>query len=65
MNRVAQYADLALVMPAGAFGGWVVGSLLDRVWSTHWIYLLGIVLGMVGGFVHIVRTIGSGPMNEN
>lgn len=54
-SQVARYSDLALVMPAGAIAGWFVGGLLDRLFSTHWIYLAGVGLGIVGGFVRIIR----------
>lgn len=55
MEQIAKYSELALVMPAGAVGGWIVGAFLDHRFGTHWIYLLGLVLGAIGGFVRVVR----------
>jgi F0F1-type ATP synthase assembly protein I len=55
LDQFAKYSELALVLPGGCFGGWIVGAFLDSRFHTHWIYLLGLVLGFVGGFVHIIR----------
>lgn len=53
--QLAKYSELAFVLPAGAIGGWLLGALLDKQFGTHWIYLLGLVLGFIGGFVRIIR----------
>ena len=42
-------------MPGGAIAGWFIGSLLDHLFSTHWIYLAGAGVGIIGGFVRIIR----------
>ncbi len=55
LNQFAKYSELALVLPAGTVGGWLIGAWLDHRFHTHWIYLVGIVLGFIGGFVHIFR----------
>ncbi|HYE26406.1 MAG TPA: AtpZ/AtpI family protein [Clostridia bacterium] len=60
LEQIAKYSELALVLPAGAVGGWVVGAFLDRYFGTHWIYLLGLVLGFIGGFVHVIRVAVAG-----
>ena len=61
LNQLARYSDLALVMPGGAIAGWFIGAMLDHAFSTHWIYLVGAIIGIVGAFVHIVRVALSGP----
>ena len=61
LSQLARYSDLALVMPGGAIAGWFIGHLLDRQFSTHWIYLAGAGLGIVGGFVRIARVAVSSP----
>ena len=55
LSQLARYSDLALVMPGGAIAGWFIGSLLDHLFSTHWIYLAGAGVGIIGGFVRIIR----------
>jgi F0F1-type ATP synthase assembly protein I len=54
-RKLAIGSDLAMALPGGVFGGWLVGSFLDAKWHTHWITIAGILLGMIGGFVHIIR----------
>jgi F0F1-type ATP synthase assembly protein I len=53
---VARYSQLAFVLPAATFAGWVVGALLDRWLHTTWLYLLGLILGIAAGFVELIRT---------
>jgi F0F1-type ATP synthase assembly protein I len=55
LSQLARYSDLALVMPGGAIAGWFIGAGLDHLFSTHWIYLAGAGVGIIGGFVRIVR----------
>ena len=54
---LARYSQLAFVLPAATFAGWVVGALLDRWLHTTWLYLLGLILGIVAGFVELIRTV--------
>ena len=50
------YAQIAMVFPAATVIGWLIGSALDRWLHTHWIYIVGLVLGIVAGFVELIRT---------
>jgi F0F1-type ATP synthase assembly protein I len=34
--------------------GWLAGAWLDKHFHQHWIGIVGIVLGAVGGFMQIV-----------
>ena len=54
---VARYSQLAFVLPAATLAGWVVGALLDKWLHTTWLYLLGLILGIVAGFVELIRTV--------
>ncbi len=54
---IARYSQLAFVLPAATFVGWVVGALLDRWLHTTWLYLVGLLLGIVAGFVELIRTV--------
>lgn len=53
----AEYSSLALLLPASTFVGYLLGRWLDSRFATHWIYLVGIILGSVGGFVALIRQI--------
>jgi len=53
----ARYSHIAFVIPAGVVVGLLVGKLLDYWFHTHWIFLAGIIVGAIGGFVDIIRTV--------
>jgi F0F1-type ATP synthase assembly protein I len=58
-NPVAQwanYAQLAVVFPAATVIGWLIGVALDRWLHMTWLYIVGLILGIVAGFVELVRT---------
>ena len=48
--------QLALALPLGCLVGWFLGSLVDKHLHTHWVMIVGIVLGAIGGFLQIYRT---------
>jgi ATP synthase protein I len=50
--------QLALVLPAAVFIGWLLGLWLDKVFHQHWIYIVGILLGATAGFMQIFRVVG-------
>ncbi|MDR3746274.1 MAG: AtpZ/AtpI family protein [Acidobacteriaceae bacterium] len=51
--RAEQLVMLALAIPSGCVVGLLIGSWLDSHFHQHWIGLVGIILGAVGGFVQI------------
>jgi ATP synthase protein I len=55
MDQIAKYSELALLMPAGCAGGWIIGAYLDGKFHTHWMFLAGLVLGFIGGFAQVIR----------
>jgi ATP synthase protein I len=55
--RAERYMQIAFILPASVFVGWVAGVGLDRWLHQHWIYLAGILLGCVAGFVQIFRLV--------
>jgi F0F1-type ATP synthase assembly protein I len=56
----ARYSGLALALPACTFVGWVIGALLDKWLHTTWLYLVGLILGIIAGFVELIRAV-TGP----
>jgi ATP synthase protein I len=54
--QFARYSQLAFVLPAALVVGWLIGAALDRWLHTTWLYLAGILLGIVAGFVELIRT---------
>jgi len=53
----ARYSQIAFIIPAAVVVGLLVGKLLDYWLHTHWLFLVGIILGAIAGFVDIIRTI--------
>jgi F0F1-type ATP synthase assembly protein I len=54
---MARYSQLAFVLPAATVTGWIIGLLLDRWLHTTWLYLAGLLLGIVAGFIELIRTV--------
>ena len=54
--QMANYAQLAIVFPAATVVGWLIGTALDHWLHTTWLYLVGLILGIVAGFVELIRT---------
>jgi F0F1-type ATP synthase assembly protein I len=52
---VGEYTTLAFVLPVSTFLGYGLGWLLDRQFGTTWIYIPGLILGIVSGFVQLIR----------
>jgi F0F1-type ATP synthase assembly protein I len=54
---LARYSQLAFVLPAATFVGYIIGWLLDRWLHTTWLYLAGLIVGIIAGFVELIRTV--------
>jgi ATP synthase protein I len=54
--QMANYAQLAVIFPAATVVGWLIGVALDRWLHTTWLYIVGLLLGIVAGFVELIRT---------
>jgi F0F1-type ATP synthase assembly protein I len=55
--QAGQISQLAFVLPAATVIGWLVGAGLDRWLHTHWLSVVGLVLGIIAGFVDLIRTV--------
>jgi F0F1-type ATP synthase assembly protein I len=54
--QLANYSQLAFIFPAATIVGWLVGVGLDRWLHTTWLYLVGLIVGIIAGFVELIRT---------
>jgi F0F1-type ATP synthase assembly protein I len=54
--QMANYAQLAIIFPAATLIGWLIGVGFDRWLHTTWLYIVGLLLGIVAGFVELIRT---------
>ena len=55
MVQVGEYTSLAFLLPAASFVGYLIGYLLDKAFGTHFLYLVFLILGIVSGFVQLIR----------
>ena len=55
MAMVGDYTALAMVLPVSTFVGYGMGYGLDKLFHTHFLYVVFLILGTVSGFVQIVR----------
>ena len=61
---VGEYTSLAFMLPAATLVGYAIGYLLDRAFHTHFLYLVFLVLGIVAGFVQLVRQVNADTRND-
>ena len=47
--------QIAILLPAAAFIGWLIGAWLDSHLHQSWIAICGIVFGGISGLVGVVR----------
>lgn len=55
----ARYSQIAFILPAAVVVGLLVGKLLDYWLHTKWLFLVGIIIGAIAGFVELIRTVTS------
>jgi ATP synthase protein I len=52
---VGRYSELGFIIPAAVFLGFLIGKLLDYWLHTTWIYIVGVIIGAVLGFIEMIR----------
>jgi F0F1-type ATP synthase assembly protein I len=57
--QLARYSQLAFIFPAATVVGWLLGAALDKWLNTAWLYLAGLIVGSIAGFVELVRLVTS------
>lgn len=55
--QIARYSQLAFVLPTATVVGWAVGFGLDHWLHTTWLYIPGLLIGILAGFVELIRTV--------
>jgi F0F1-type ATP synthase assembly protein I len=55
--QIARYSQLAFVLPAATVVGWAIGVGLDHWLHTTWLNIAGLLLGILAGFVELIRTV--------
>ena len=62
--RYAEYTALALLLPVSTLVGYLLGSLLDRLFHTSFLYVVFLILGSVAGFVQLIRQVMQDTRDE-
>jgi ATP synthase protein I len=57
MVQAGEYSALAFLLPAAASVGYFMGTLLDRAFGTHFLYIVFLLLGIAAGFVQLIRQV--------
>jgi len=55
--QFGRYSQIAFMLPAGTVAGYLIGALLDRWLDTHWISVVGLLLGTAAGLIELIRTV--------
>jgi F0F1-type ATP synthase assembly protein I len=55
MLQLGRYSQIGFALPAATGVGWLLGTLLDRYLHTSWLYLAGLLCGIAGGFIELIR----------
>ena len=55
--QFGRYRQLAFMLPAATVAGWLIGSALDKWLHVTWISIVGLLLGIAGGMIELIRTL--------
>ena len=47
--------SLGFLLPVSTLAGGLIGYLMDKEFDTKWMYIPGLILGAVAGFVQLIR----------
>jgi F0F1-type ATP synthase assembly protein I len=53
--QVSKYMSLAFMLPISTLVGYGIGWLLDKLFHTHFLYLVFLGFGIVAGFIEVFR----------
>ncbi len=52
---IGKYLELAMLLPIATMVGWAIGYGLDKLFGTHFLFLIFIVLGTAAGIIQLIR----------
>jgi F0F1-type ATP synthase assembly protein I len=61
---LGQYSQIAFIFPAATVVGWLIGVGLDHWLHTTWLYIVGLIVGIIAGFVELIRLVNSSDFNS-
>jgi F0F1-type ATP synthase assembly protein I len=54
---IGEYTALAFLLPSATFVGYIIGYLLDKLFHTHFLYVVFLIIGIAAGFRDLVRRV--------
>jgi F0F1-type ATP synthase assembly protein I len=63
-KTVGEYLSLAFLLPTSAMVGYVIGYLLDKAFGTHFLFLVFLILGIISGFLQLIRQVQRDTRNN-
>ena len=54
-SLIGKAFELGMITAASIIVGLLAGAALDRWLHTHWITLVGVLVGVVAGFIEMIR----------
>ena len=55
LMRAEWLVQIALALPLSTVVGWAIGDFLDHKLHQSWISIVGLFVGVIAGFVQVVR----------
>lgn len=52
---IVRYSEIGFILPAAVLLGYLLGAGLDYWLHTKWIVVVGVILGVISGFVSMIR----------
>lgn len=53
--QFARYSEIAFIFPAATVAGLFIGAALDHWLHTSWLVIVGLFVGIIAGFVQVIR----------
>jgi len=54
---VGEYTALAFLLPSATIVGYIIGYLLDKLFHTHFLYIVFLIIGIAAGFRDLIRKV--------
>jgi F0F1-type ATP synthase assembly protein I len=54
-DNIGKYIELALLLPISTMVGMALGYGLDKLFATHFLYIIFMVLGTAAGIIQLIR----------
>lgn len=64
-NVVARYASVAMLLPVSAFVGYAIGYGLDYLFSTRFLGVTFLLMGVASGLVQVIRELSRDPTRKD